>query len=183
MEELVLKVLRSPWFILLTGVVGIYCLVKGTRLLYAARVQFRRAMLKKSMPSVARVLTQKKILTPNEQEFYGRLKTALPELEVFPQVAMAAILQTTLNENHPLYWRVRKLFSQKICDYVVCTPQLKLLAVVELDDRTHDAKKDKDAARDSLLNQAGIATVRWDSRAKPDQQAIREKFSKYLAAV
>lgn len=117
----------------------------------------------------------KAVLTPNETEFYGRLRKSLPQYEVLPQVAMGAILDVALPEGHPDYWAIRQLFSQKICDFLVCERgSLRLLAVVELDDRTHNAAKD--AHRDALLAQAGIRTIRWDSRRKPTREKIAETF-------
>ncbi|KAK42875.1 hypothetical protein BG58_37710 [Caballeronia jiangsuensis] len=49
--------------------------------------------------------------------------------------------------------------------------QLALVAVVELDDRTHDAARD--AVRDAYLASAGIRTIRFQSKAKPDESGIR----------
>ena len=126
--------------------------------------------------ALATLVTSKSLLTPNEQEFFGRLKRALSDdgYQVVPQVAMGALLDVALPQNHPLYWEVRRSFSQKICDFVILKPRTaEVVAIVELDDRTHDAQKD--AKRDALMAQAGFTTVRWDSRAKPSVEAIREK--------
>jgi very-short-patch-repair endonuclease len=68
--------------------------------------------------------------------------------------------------------RIRSRFAQKICDYVLLDRGLPV-AVIELDDSTHDSKRDKDSARDALLAGAGIPTVRFDSRAKPSAHGIR----------
>lgn len=118
-------------------------------------------------------LRAKRLLTGNETEFLGRLRRALPGHEVLPQVAMGALLEVNLPETHPEYWRLRQAFAQKIVDYVVCRPKsLEVVAVVELDDRTHDSKRDKDSARDAMLAGVGIRTFRWDSRAKPTEREI-----------
>lgn len=118
-------------------------------------------------------LKSKKLLTANELEFLGRLRRALPGLEVLPQVSMAALLDVNLDENNAEYWTIRNHFSKKIIDYVVCEPKtLSVVAVVELDDRTHDSKKEKDAQRDAMLLAVGIRTLRWDSRSKPSVAEI-----------
>ena len=52
------------------------------------------------------------------------------------------------------------------------------MAVIELDDRTHDA--DKDSKRDSMLATAGYRVVRWNSNAKPDMAAIRAALAPAL---
>lgn len=128
----------------------------------------------------ASLFKAKAVLTANETEFYGRLRAALPQYEVLPQVAMGAIMDVALPEGHPDYWALRQLFSQKICDFLVCERgSLRLLAVVELDDRTHNALKD--ARRDALLAQAGIRTIRWDSRQKPSKEKIAETLAAFCA--
>ena len=125
-------------------------------------------------PMFSRTVRGRNLLTGNEKEFYGRLKRALSSnYEVMPQVAMAALMETTLPEGHPHYWESRKLFSQKIVDFLVCTKgTLDIVAVIELDDITHDAAKD--ARRDELMLMAGIRTVRWHSRRKPTVEQIRQ---------
>lgn len=131
----------------------------------------------------SQAIVSRAVMTPNEREFFARLKGALPEFEVIPQVAMSALLDVSLPEMHPKYWAMRKEFSQKTVDYVVCRKgAMEVVAVVELDDRTHDAKQDKDAARDAMLANAGIRTIRWDSRAKPTPAEIHARVAQ-LAAV
>jgi very-short-patch-repair endonuclease len=114
---------------------------------------------------------QKSILTDNETEFYSRLTRALPDFHVWPQVGMGALLSST-------DWSVQRKYQNKVCDYVVAkkgAPKGQgVVAVIELDDRTHDANKDRE--RDALLASAGIKTIRWESRAKPNERQIREQI-------
>ena len=119
-------------------------------------------------------LKARAVLTPNEQEFFGRLKRALPDYDVLAQVGMGALLTTTVAENHPAFWDLRSQFSQKIADFVVMRGR-SVIAVIELDDRTHD--KEKDARRDAMLASAGLRTLRFESRAKPDAAEIRRKVT------
>lgn len=108
----------------------------------------------------------KRLLTENEFEFYGRLRTALPDHEILAQVAMGALLEPDGAYSRLDYQRLRGPIAQKIVDFVICERLgLKPVAVVELDDRTHD--KRKDAERDQILNAAGYRVLRWDSRSKP----------------
>lgn len=118
-------------------------------------------------------LRAKRFITPNELEFLHRLRRALPGLEVLPQVSMGALLDADLPAGHPRTWTIRRVFAMKILDYVVCEPtDLSVVAVVELDDQTHDENYENDAGRDELLASAGITTLRWDSRAKPSESEI-----------
>ena len=51
---------------------------------------------------------------------------------------------------------------------------MKVVAIVELDDRTHS--NDKDGKRDAMLEQAGYKVVRWQSKKKPSTQEIADKI-------
>lgn len=118
----------------------------------------------------------KAILTNNEIEFYNRMVSALPGYVVLAQVAMGAVIQPRTSDPKE-YMRKRIHFSQKIIDFVVCEPgDLKIIAIVELDDVTHDPEKD--AKRDKMLSGAGYKLIRWHSRNKPDRAAIAKAIRK-----
>lgn len=119
-------------------------------------------------------LRKKRILTDNEREFFGRLRRALGQTyDVIPQVAMGALIDVDLPQTHPLYWQIRGQFSQKIVDFVVLDKRTgTVITLIELDDRTHDARKD--AARDAMTAAAGLRTLRFESRAKPSEAQIRK---------
>lgn len=112
----------------------------------------------------------RKLMTDNEEEFFGRLVVALPDHYVFPQVALSALLQTASGNGKNAH-SDRMRIAQQVVDYVVCTKRCEVVAVVELDDRTHSRSKDQ--LRDSRLEQGGIRTVRFQARDKPKVEAIR----------
>lgn len=113
----------------------------------------------------------RRLLTPNETEFYGRLRKALPDYVLFSQVSMSAIIEPRRDQRDGEYMRLRAKFAQKYVDFLVCEPKtLRVIAIVELDDVTHDPVKD--AARDEMLEGAGYTVVRWHSRRKPCQAEI-----------
>lgn len=121
----------------------------------------------------------RRILTPNEIEFYNRMVTALPEYVVHTQIAMSALIEPRVDrmEDGSEYMRLRAKFSQKYVDFVVCRPgKLEVVAIVELDDITHDEAKD--ALRDEMLEGAFYNVVRWHSRAKPDKEEIWKTIKK-----
>lgn len=110
------------------------------------------------------------IMTRNELEFFRRLEMAYPNGYVFPQVAMAAVMRPASgNEKQRL--AAFRAISQKRIDFSIYSRSMELLCVVELDDRTHDARNDE--IRDRMLATAGIRTIRWESRNKPDVNEIR----------
>lgn len=131
-------------------------------------LRFRRA----KPTTTPEAMPKGRLLTPNEAHFFGLLRHALPEFDVFPQVSQGALLTLNVPETHPLFWAARSRFDKKIADFVVCdTRTTQALCVIELDDRTHD--KRKDGARDAVVAQAGIPTLRYESRAKPNSSELR----------
>jgi hypothetical protein len=116
----------------------------------------------------------KPLLTGNEHEFYQRLTRANAGGHVFPQVAMSALIEAQASSRG----RQRSAFgriAQKRVDFVLCEGDLGMICVVELDDKTHDATRDRE--RDALLRSAGIETLRWQSRSKPSVDEIRSALS------
>lgn len=110
------------------------------------------------------------LMTENENEFFGRLVNALPDFYIFPQVAMSAILEASSGDKKQVHVDRLRIAQQRI-DYVVCNASCEIIAVVELDDKTHSTAKD--LTRDERLQQAGIRTIRFQSRNKPSVDAIR----------
>jgi hypothetical protein len=116
---------------------------------------------------------KKGLLTVNEQEFYLRLRQALPDHIVLTQVSMGAVLDVADNKSKNRY-ADRNRFSQKIIDFVVCEPSsMNIVAIVELDDRSHSAKSDAD--RDKMLQSVGYRTIRWNSKNKPSEMQIKNE--------
>jgi len=112
---------------------------------------------------------KKPLMTDNEREFFGRLKEAARQndLEVYPQVAMGALMVAKAKQS-------RFAFAQKIVDFVLVDSSGKVLALIELDDRMHDRKRDR--ARDAMTREAGYRTLRYESRAKPSVSQLSEQF-------
>lgn len=114
--------------------------------------------------------TSRALMTPNEIEFFGRLRDALPEHYIFPQVAMSAVLDPLAkgNAGYADFLRI----AQKRIDYGVFTREFQLVAIVELDDRSHS--RVKDLQRDGFVASAGIRTVRFQSSRRPNREQIRQ---------
>lgn len=127
-----------------------------------------KAALKRSAP-----FQKKNLLTENELEFFWRLTRALPDLFIFPQVAMSALIEPTANQGTKAHISSFGRISQKRVDYALYDSDMKIICVIELDDKTHNAAKD--AARDQMLKSANIRTIRWDTRNKPQTNEIQEK--------
>lgn len=128
----------------------------------------------------------KTFLSAAEKEFFAVLCAAVPELHVFPQVSMGAIMESTSNmkARDP---NVRKkalgewsaVRANRI-DYCIVNGDLELMCLVELDDRSHasnEAKK-KDRDRDARVAEAGYRTVRfgWTNGRLPNAAEVRAQL-------
>lgn len=112
------------------------------------------------------------LMSENEIEFFERLVKALPEYYIFPQVSLGAILKE-IGMDAKTRQRLRNTFSQKRADFVVYKDKT-IIAIVELDDRTHDTQND--AKRDKMLCEAGYEVMRYESKAKPSIDDISARF-------
>jgi len=118
----------------------------------------------------------KKPLSQPEQVLYHRLVKALPECVVLAQVQLSRFLDVKKGVN-PVGWKNR--ISQKSVDFLVCLKDSTVVAVVELDDATHNrpARQTADATKDKALESAGIAVVRWHVKSLPGEGEIRARFA------
>jgi very-short-patch-repair endonuclease len=120
-------------------------------------------------------LRRKPLLTTNEAVFFHRLQRALPRFHVFPQVSFSAFLTDDGQLSGKAQWAVRAKFDRKIADFVVCDREaLRVVALIELDDRMHTAQADRQ--RDALTNAAGYKTIRYKSKQKPTEAEIAALF-------
>jgi hypothetical protein len=125
-------------------------------------------------PWLARI-QRKALLTANETEFFQRLQRALPSHHVFPQVSFAALLTDDGKLSAKARWSVRAKFDRKIADFVICERgTLKVVALIELDDRTHNSLND--LKRDAITKAAGYQTIRFQSKQKPTEAEIAALF-------
>jgi len=115
------------------------------------------------------VFVKRKFMTASEIKFYYTLKNILPEMNVLCQVSLGALLENATNR-----WE-RGYFNQKIADFVIADQNMKVIAIIELDDPSHDAKgrREKDEKRDAMLQSAGYRTLRYDGRMLPEEEEIR----------
>jgi very-short-patch-repair endonuclease len=73
---------------------------------------------------------------------------------VLAQVAFSALLDARSRAT-------RNTFDRKVADFVLCTKAFEVIAVIELDDSSHQKKAAADVARDELLILAGYQVLRF----------------------
>jgi very-short-patch-repair endonuclease len=77
--------------------------------------------------------------------------------EVFPQVAIGALLEVRSDVPHYRRRDIRNRFPQKIVDLVLVDGTTQPRLLIEVDDRTHN--KDRDQKRDRIPKAAGIKAI------------------------
>lgn len=128
---------------------------------------------------VVRFIERKSLMTAAELRMLGIIEQALPEWRVCPQVAMGALLKVKHGVDAKRFWSVRNRFGQKVVDFaVVDRLSGEVVAIIELDDRLHDA--DKDAQRDRLLLAGDYIVARFPTRPWPTVAAVAAAMRPYL---
>ncbi|MBB3588935.1 DUF2726 domain-containing protein [Sphingomonas sp. BK481] len=127
-------------------------------LLAALVVVIVLAAIAKAIPRTPRVRA-KALLTERERAARGIIERVLPHTRVHVQVSMGALLQPKGGFGRNEATRTRYKFSLKIVDFVIeDRTSGAILALVELDDRSHDAARDRQ--RDAMTASAGYRTIR-----------------------
>lgn len=114
----------------------------------------------------------KKPLSQPEQILYFRLIEALPDYIILAQVQLSRLLGVKKGHNHQS-WSNR--INRMSADFVVCNKDSSIVAVIELDDATHQ-KPDRqaaDAKKNKALASAEIKVIRWQAKAMPEGSAIK----------
>lgn len=117
----------------------------------------------------------KKPLSQPEQVLYSRLIQALPEHIILAQVQLSQLLGVKKGNNYRA-WLNR--INRMSADFVVCSKDSSIVAVIELDDATHERedRKAADAKKERALASAGVRVVRWQVKSIPDIVAIQKEL-------
>jgi len=115
-----------------------------------------------------------------ERSFYGALSLACADKAiVFGKVRIADILQPEAKLNKSEWQTAFNKVSRKHFDYVLCEPNsLSILAVVELDDQSHNTTKQK--MRDTFVEgtclKAGLALHRFKASNNYSVTSIQQQI-------
>ena len=114
----------------------------------------------------------KKVLTPVEQQFYHRLIRAFPDHVVLAQVAFSQLVGVKKGENFAAIWN---RYNRLTADFVLCTKDFRAVAVLELDDRSHDnpSRMDADRRKAAICEAAGIPLHRLNVNPLPNETELR----------
>lgn len=120
------------------------------------------------------------VLTEREREMFRTLQEALhPHYIVLSQVDMKQVLRIKDRRNER---RWRGVIAQKSLDFVVCDYDTTVIAVIELDDKSHQRadRQRSDADKERALKDAGIKF--WRLRNVPSVHQVQKIFGLYRPA-
>ena len=111
-------------------------------------------------------------LTGGELEFFFRLRDALPECVVCPQVAVSALIEPV--GAGPSRQKALSQIGGKRVGYAVFDENMQLLAVVEYDYRAR--RKRRESMRDAWFASAGVRTIRFNAKQLPSETVIKSRI-------
>ena len=119
----------------------------------------------------------KDLMTKRERKAIDVIERLHPNARVHAQVAMGAILKVHGGADKKKRHSLRNKFSQKIVDFVLEERETgQILALIELDDRTHNTEKDR--VRDAMTASAGYETIRIPPKTKLDETTLLPFFER-----
>jgi Protein of unknown function (DUF2726) len=113
------------------------------------------------------------LLSRREKKLYQTLVAVFPDHRLLVQVALSQLIN--IDRNHPQSESIRARYKQLVADFVLCRSDLSVVAVIELDDRTHAWPKRKaaDARKNKALADARIRLVRIPAGRLPSPDTLR----------
>lgn len=116
-------------------------------------------------------------MTRNEQALYWHLVKALPDYIVLAQVQASRVIRVKKGENQQSYLN---RFNRMSYDFLICHKNSYPLAVIELDDGSHQQAKriESDNRKNKVLADAGIPLLRWEKNTIPNQETILATIQK-----
>jgi len=137
----------------------------------------------KSEPSFP-YIQKKSLLSPAERSFFGVLKSATDgQLEIFCQVRLADIIGLKKGLEKSERQSAFNKIKAKHIDFVLCAPSdLKILAAIELDDKSHNQKKrmERDGFINDVFKEVGISLIRFKAKASYSRSEITGHLSTWL---
>lgn len=118
----------------------------------------------------------KQLLSQPEQVLFHRLVNALPDYIILAQVQVSQVLGVHKGFN---FYEWHNRINRLSYDFVVCKKDGSVLAVIELDDKSHESSEriEADKRKDRATTAAGIRMIRWHVKFMPDESIIRDELT------
>lgn len=123
------------------------------------------------------------LLTPTEAAFYPTLESiaARHDYLLYIKVRLADIARTARADDYNTYMKYFGKVKAKHVDFVLCDRDFFPRVVVELDDKSHENKRnyENDLLKDAVLESIGISVVRIPVADSYNRRAIERKIFRY----
>lgn len=119
---------------------------------------------------------KKPLITNTESILFSRLLQALPNNHIFTQVQLSQLVRVKKGHSFKVWF---SRISQMSADFVIADSSFNIVAVIELDDKSHYSNEDRqkaDQKKDKALTAAGIKVVRWRCEVMPSVEQIQLTF-------
>jgi hypothetical protein len=119
------------------------------------------------------------LMTDMERRTIGYIEAVIPTARVHAQVSMGALMRPKSGLDKSTRQRTLNRFTSRRVDFVVeDRASGRIMLLIELDDRSHNAAKDRD--RDKLTGRAGYTTVRLPASERPTAESVRRHVGNAL---
>ena len=143
----------------------ILIVILGIVIFFAYKYKKVRPKSKKATSSKDKIVQPIKAYKPryllslNEKSQYNYLKTITDKhnLTLFIKMRLADIIEPVNKKDYSAFNRIKS----KHVDFVVCSSNLKIVTVIEIDDNSHKKSNriDRDSFVDTILNNCGIHSI------------------------
>ena len=127
------------------------------------------------------------LFTIAERSFYGVLEQAISqEYKIFGKVRVADVLKPNSKMNKSDWQSAFNKISAKHFDYVLCQKDtLNVVAVVELDDKSHNSKRviNRDAFLEGACDGANLKLIRFKAQQGYQIDSVRKHIIETLDSV
>jgi hypothetical protein len=108
------------------------------------------------------------LMSEAEISFFIKLQKAFPGYFIFPQIGASGLIginSQPFNKDH-FFSAINWIDSARV-DFTLCDSSGLVVALIELDDASHDDKQGRDEARNYIYRKAGYQLFRFDCRRMP----------------
>lgn len=122
---------------------------------------------------------RKDLITETEKLLFNRLRKALPDYHVLTQVQLSQLAHVKKGHSFKMWWMS---ISRMSVDFVIIDNDMKTVAAIELDDKSHYSDEDRhkaDVKKDKVLTAAGIRIIRWRCEIMPEIEQIKLAFPEH----
>lgn len=125
------------------------------------------------------------LFTPAERSFYGVLLQAVDQekYQVFGKVRVADLLEPQPSRNRSQWQRAFNAISSKHFDFVLCkTDDLTPVAVIELDDKSHNQKhrQKRDELLKKICKQTGLPMLQVPAKWAYKTEVLKMMLAKEI---